>query len=534
MNRNREKVNEKGVMMQKIFGIFLIFFGSFSFLFGNPNHIPVTRLVSPDDSKPMGYKEWRETVSYPAKMHIGKVGEGLADGDKINIVVNATLYPKLTYFLDPLTGQFITDLTNSGYSVSVDTMSMSSDPFAPETLRNFLIDEYNAGSIGAIFVGNLPIAWFQMMEVFWGSPPSYTDFPIDLFYMDLDGIWQDKYKKSSDSLILGSDSIYDIHSGNMAPDFFVGRLTAAPVGNDSAMIYDYFERNHNYRIGSLNLSKEALFYIDDDWAYSSGQWSGDLGLVYDSILVVNEPETTTADDYRTRLPVSHEWVSLFAHSWPGGHAFKCDSGASWSWFYSYEIPTINPVANFYNLFACSNARYTESQYSAGMYTFRNAYGLGALGSAKTGSMLEFQYFYNPLSQGKCLGDAFKDWFAIMGETWADTSRSWFYGMTLIGDPTLVVKDSSSSIAETIDRGKRMQVIISPNPASQFVNFTFSDNTNGLIEISVYTIDGRKVYAEKQKGISRLGWDCSELPAGIYFCNVVTQREKFSNKIIIVK
>jgi len=520
--------------MKRIYVVLVLLFSSILTVFGNPSHIPVTRLVSPDNSKPMSYGEWKKNIVVNQTVNVGRVGERQADGDKFNVIVNASLYPKLTYFLDPSTGQFINDLANAGLTVSVDTMSMSSDPFAPETLRNFLIQEYNNGSDGAVFIGDLPIAWFQMMEVFWGSAPSYTDFPIDLFYMDLDGVWGDNYKKSGDSLVSGSDSIYDTHTGNMAPDIFVGRLTASSVGNDSALIYDYLTRDHLFRIGSLKLSQEALFYIDDDWVSYSGQWSGDLDAVYDSILVVDNPETTVANDYRTRIVVSHEWVSLFAHSWPQGHGFKYNGGSTWSWFYSYEIPTLNPIANFYNLFACSNARYTDSQYSAGMYTFRNSYGLGALGSTKTGSMLEFQYFYDPLSQGYCLGDAFKDWFATMGEAWADTSRSWFYGMTLIGDPTFILKDSLTSVAEEDNSKNIFQVKVFPNPACQFVNFVFPDNANSLIELSVYTIDGRRVYSEKQRGISRLGWDCSELPAGIYFCNVITSKQKFVGKIIIVK
>lgn len=521
--------------MNRVSIVFILVLICISHLFGHPSHIPVTRLVSPDNSIPMSYREWKELTSNSLPVSIGNVGVAESDGGKVNVIVNSSLYPKLTYFLNPSSGQFINDLINDGWTVSVDTMAASSDPFAPETLRNFLISEYNTGSVGAIFVGDLPIAWYQMMNHFWGSTPTYTDFPIDLFYMDIDGVWNDHFKESGGNLVPGSDSIYDTHTGNMGADIFIGRLTASTVGNDSALIYDYFQRNHNFRIDSLNLSKEALFYIDDDWYSASGQWSADLGMVYDSILVVDHPETTTASDYRTRLPVSHEWISVFVHSWPQGHGFKYNSGNLWSWFYSYEIPGINPIANFYNLFACSNTRYTESDNCGGMYTFRTSYGLGALGSTKTGSMLEFQYFYSPLSQGKCMGDAFKDWFAIMAEAWGDTSRSWFYGMALIGDPTLIVKDSISVVAEApSEKINESYISIFPNPASHYVEFKLSRNNRMPVELTIYGVDGRIVWQERKESTSLIRWDCSDVPAGIYFCNLITPDKSISDKVIVLK
>ncbi|TES91068.1 MAG: T9SS type A sorting domain-containing protein [Candidatus Cloacimonadota bacterium] len=521
--------------MHKVFIIFLIILVCLSQVLGHPSHIPVTRLISPDNSKPMSYREWREETSEPLLVSIGNVGVVDRDGGKINVIVNSLLYPKLTFFLEPTSGQFVSDLTNDGWTVSVDTMAMSSDPFAPETLRSFLIDEYNTGSVGAILVGDLPVAWFQMMDVFWGSTPSYTDFPIDLFYMDLDGIWLDQYEESGGNLIPGSDSIYDTHTGNMEPEIFIGRLISSTVGDDSIMLHNYFQRNHSYRVDSMNLSKEALFYIDDDWAYLSGLWAGQLGTVYDSIFVVDDPETTIADDYRTRITVSHEWVSLFAHSWPQGHCFKYNSGGSWSWFYSYEIPTINPIGNFYNLFACSNARYTESDYCGGMYTFRTSYGLGSLGSTKTGSMLEFQYFYNPISLGYCLGDAFRDWFSIMAEAWGDTSRSWFYGMTLIGDPTLTVIDSLTAVAEAPDEKKNVgNLLIFPNPASHYVIFQLGNNKIESVEFTIYGVDGRVVLREKRECSSILRLDCSKIPAGIYFCSLKTPEKRLLEKLTILR
>jgi hypothetical protein len=97
---------------------------------------------------------------------------------------------------------------------------------------------------------------------------------------------------------------------------------------------------------------------------------------------------------------------------------------------------IKPVALFYNLFACSNARFTSTNYMAGWYTFMdNDYGLAAVGSTKSGSMLHFEDFYAWLGT-EPLGEAFRFWFARWADRGGENGREWHYGMTLIGDPTL--------------------------------------------------------------------------------------------------
>ena len=48
--------------MSKVFIIFLIILVSLSQVSGHPSHIPVTRLISPDNSEPMSYREWRDSL----------------------------------------------------------------------------------------------------------------------------------------------------------------------------------------------------------------------------------------------------------------------------------------------------------------------------------------------------------------------------------------------------------------------------------------------------------------------------------------
>ena len=63
-------------------------------------------------------------------------------------------------------------------------------------------------------------------------------------------------------------------------------------------------------------------------------------------------------------------------------------------------------------------------------------GLAAIASAKSGSMLAFEDFYRPLGLGRCIGDAFVDWWRARGPNHDLNVRRWHYGLVLLGDPTL--------------------------------------------------------------------------------------------------
>jgi hypothetical protein len=130
---------------------------------------------------------------------------------------------------------------------------------------------------------------------------------------------------------------------------------------------------------------------------------------------------------------------------------KYNSGQSWDYFYADQIAGLNPEAGFYNLFACSNARFVERGYCGGCYVFQTTTGLGAVGSTKTGSMLRFEDFYFALSEARPLAEALSIWFywRMMDgvEPW---EQAWFYGMCLVGDGTLKAR-VPTALAETPGR-----------------------------------------------------------------------------------
>jgi len=107
------------------------------------------------------------------------------------------------------------------------------------------------------------------------------------------------------------------------------------------------------------------------------------------------------------------------------------------WVLSQDIQDRDPPVLFYNLFACGPGRFTDENYLAGSYIFHTTYGLITVASSKSGSMLNFQDFTQPLSEGKSIGEAFREWFDTQAP-YQQWEKEWYYGMVLLGDPTLCI------------------------------------------------------------------------------------------------
>jgi hypothetical protein len=180
--------------------------------------ITKTRWVSPDDAKPLSYRQWKANhPDMPAVIKSSQKWNG-ADSTEVLILVNQNLCDILWRSLD----QYVADLSAEGYAVEL----MSYSGGNPEDVRSVLAGRSNLE--GAVLVGDLPVPWFQ--ESYFG-PDDYEEFPIDLYYMDLDGQWLDwfHWDPELEILVPGADGILDTHLGNVQPEIWVGRLTASPL-----------------------------------------------------------------------------------------------------------------------------------------------------------------------------------------------------------------------------------------------------------------------------------------------------------------
>jgi hypothetical protein len=271
------------------------------------------------------------------------------------------------------------------------------------------------------------VPWFELDNDFHGV---HSEFPCDLYYMDTNGTWTDP----------DGDGKFSDHTGNLDPEIWVGRLwTPTANGNDAGLINDYFARNHKFRLGMMGHARSALAYPDDDW-----QDFGDCALDHQfppaSIAVYTAPTVTDADLYKAEVNSLRSWVHLCAHSSVHGHALRVGA-VNEHIHYTYFKDTNPPNGHFYNLFCCGPGKFTTTDYLAGWYIFDKTGGgtnpgLAAIASAKSGSMLLFEDFYRPLGRGKCIGDAFVRWWRARGPDHDHWERCWFYGLVLLGDPTL--------------------------------------------------------------------------------------------------
>lgn len=334
---------------------------------------------------------------------------------KVLVLVNSTLLPSIQASIN----QYVADLAYEGLWAEVHAIAGGT----PAEMRDFI---KSRNPLGVVMIGSLPTAWFEMADDFFGS----AEFPCDLYYMDLTGTWNDP----------DGDGKFSEHPTNVAPEIWVGRIwTPTNNGNDAAMINDYFARNHAYRKGQFGYSNKALAFVEDDWI-GFGDCAFDSMFLPANIEAITDPTATTGARYKAEVQQHRAWAQINAHSSPGGHSISAPGGGEWIPS-AYLRDTNPPNAYFYNLFACSNALFTQADYMAGWYIFDKSggsvcNGLVAVGSTKTGSMLLFENFYGPMGLGKNIGDAFVDWWKALGADHDLGERQWYYGMTILGDPTL--------------------------------------------------------------------------------------------------
>ncbi len=353
--------------------------------------------------------------------------------------------------------RYVRDLEANGYMTKLYVVEGGNHVNIRQTMQADLAHAL----VGTVMIGSaLPVAWFNMQNDFDGP----SQFPVDLFFMDLDGSWIDS----------NGDGMYEAHTGDIAPEVWVGRI----VGNlpitgkgEAQFVAEYLSRNHFFRNRDMTKFPQRLLswdkdqphyrglaYQDDDWPSQAESQYLEGQLTHERILV-NTSTTTNATDYLSRIsqiPGGFFYIHQMIHSSPTSLGFK--TGPNWD-ADGVSIDELNAIlrrGHFYNLFDCSAARYVENNFLGGMYCIASPYGLGAVGSTKTGAMTDFDVYYANLSgvlrqehagyasdwdvvvgQKQTFGTAFLKWFRYIAKGgYTLDEMQWHYGMTYIGDPTL--------------------------------------------------------------------------------------------------
>ncbi len=390
--------------------------------------VPITRWIDPAGGKPITPKEYDERFGFPkTPLRLGTVRQPKGSKENlVDVVVQSSLYGPL----EDVLMRFCDDLEAEGYSVALDTMSSG----YPEELRDHLASLL-PDIVGAVFVGNLPVKWFRMVEVWDPYEPSDTVievFPCDFYFCDLDGIWLD----------VDDDGIIDEHNRftNNEAEIWVGRLdpTKLSFGDPVELLRRYFDRDHEYKTGEMPVWAAALSYEYEDWhdffyyPFSEFEYAEVVRDVF------------SPSDYLSRVRGrGFELVNIMAHSSPWRH-YTGGEGL----VFNTDIAALPPRANFYHLFACSGARFVEQDNIGCCYLFFGDRALWVVGSTKTGSIItEVLDDFFEMLQTMCVGDAMRNILS----TAADRIPEWHYGLVVLGDPTLRTLYASRGVV-SVDTG----------------------------------------------------------------------------------
>ena len=274
---------------------------------------------SPNGELPGTYEEYLR--NHPLKSSLFLATEDTYDGtqtlaDSVSILIDDDLYGDITAAVS----QYIFDLELEEHSVFLETVSGGT----PEEIKDWITQRYNSGCQSFVFIGDITAAWAEV---------SGSVFPCDLFYMDLDGNWEDS----------DLDGIYEKHTagnGDVGPELYVGRIYAHSLTYDTEanMVNDYLAKAHAYRIGKLTQPWRGLEYIDEDW-YSMDVC---LNRIYeDNVTHYDNGYFTTGEDYLDQMDLGQHFVQVCAHSYSGGHHFgkRPTEAVSYAHVYVYSPTT---------------------------------------------------------------------------------------------------------------------------------------------------------------------------------------------------
>ncbi|MEM3623239.1 MAG: hypothetical protein QXR76_05670 [Candidatus Bathyarchaeia archaeon] len=310
------------------------------------------------------------------------------------------------------------DIEDDGFSVSIIETNQLQDK-TPQGIRLCLSEALSRGLVGALFIGNIPVAWYEL---------GGKKFPTDMYYRDLNGYWKDD----------DGDGVYNEHEGDVSPEIWIGWLkpSALGIGEEARLLNNYFDRNHQYRHGLRVLPWwRTLAYIDDDGIGWTEEANVSLSEVSTDITIEADSTVTTAEDFKTRLKdtFGFQWLYLMAHGSFDYNVFEVNGKPTGGTVYSWEYRNIDPRILLYLFFTCSAARYTEQDYLAGSAVFTTNYGLLAIGCTDDMFSISFRRFFNMLSKGDFIGNALQEW---LQEQPKELNPFIFYGLTIIGDPIL--------------------------------------------------------------------------------------------------
>ncbi|MDD5753094.1 MAG: hypothetical protein PHI45_03380, partial [Candidatus Pacebacteria bacterium] len=315
---------------------------------------------------------------------------------------------------------------------------LSGDWPNPDQLRNSLVQSYEKEKLaGAILIGDIPIVY--LVTEYQGK--NYPRVVSDYFYQKLDK--EEWVKQTSNTVVQSIDQ-----KSAQDRSIWTSRLYVPTINNFNQrtnILKDYFDRNHDYRIGEISYDKKMLFVDSQSAELLKGKdiYPDLKNLVdnipnytnlYDNFSYIDiayalDPEERK-QDIMEKAKNNYEIMIINVHGSPTSQWI----GES-TYIASEEIKNIKPGSLFIALESCSNGDFSNPNYIAGWYLFSGQSLLVKANSTVTfyvgaeNYLLRPEYFiegYRPISNGSDFGEIYR----------VDNGGQ---QLLLFGDPTLSIR-----------------------------------------------------------------------------------------------
>lgn len=354
--------------------------------------------------------------------------------------------------LAPLFDRYALDMSYQNYAVYIYVLSSGN----PTDLRNWIIA--NSSNLkGVMFVGDLAVAFYEHEnDLNWGN---HTEWPSDLFFGDLNGVYKDT----------DGDSIFDSFSGDIAPEIWISRLSLGQIDDDryndssytlKSQTINWLNNTHKYLRGTLKYGNRAANFIGEDWSNLQSSLNR-LSSLYSNNIDLYIDDNFNQLRYGDAMSNSrNETIYLEIHSDPVAFGFTnplyCTNilnNIVWNetvYDYSFNIQQI-----FSGLEACSACQFTyynSANFAVGLSYLFAKYTIcqTVLGLTKTSSLDNSDRFFYFASLGYNIGDCFIKWYRenydkdkSYTHSYPEYWMSWNGGNILLGNPMIKLNHSLS-------------------------------------------------------------------------------------------
>jgi len=272
-----------------------------------------------------------------AYIYVGKNLPAVHSRGKMILLVDSAYINTLQAEID----RQVKDLIGDGWQVIRKDISRSSPV---SYVKNLIKTIYNSDptNVKSLFLlGHIPVPYSGDLNPD-GHPDHKGAWPADVFYADMTGVYNDV---SINDTVAGRPENRNIPGdGKYDPSAITGTIALqtgrvdlfnmpAFTTNDTLLIKKYLDKDHAYRMKTINPRRQAL--VDDNFGYFSGEAFASSG--WRNFYALLGKDSTVADDYFTGMK-SQSY--LWSYGCGGGTFTSCGGVGSTSNFVTDTLKNV--------------------------------------------------------------------------------------------------------------------------------------------------------------------------------------------------